>query len=137
MAVLAPTGVVGRVLDPPSARSALVQLLVDRNAAAGALIERSRAGGVVVGAGGDPPLRMDYVSNQADVKVGDTVITSGIDGIYPRGFVIGRVERVERGVGLYKSIRVRPVVDFSAIEEVLVVLAQPTAQPVPAPEGPE
>src|SRR5207247_2444388 len=64
MAVIAPAGVVGRVVVP-SARAAQVQLLIDRNAAAGALIERSRAQGVVVGAG-DERLRMDYVSEVAD-----------------------------------------------------------------------
>ena len=60
MAVIAPAGVVGRVVVP-SLRAAKVQLLVDRNAAAGALIERSRAQGVVVG-GGDDRLRLEYVS---------------------------------------------------------------------------
>lgn len=123
MAVIAPAGVVGRVVGQPGARAAKVQLLIDRSAAAGALIERSRAAGVVVGGGDDPPLLMEYVSNLADVRAGDVVVTSGIDGIYPKGFVIGRVELAERGAGLYKTIRVRPVVDFAALEHVLVVTA--------------
>src|SRR5512140_1806065 len=75
MAVIAPAGVVGRVVTP-SARAAKVQLLIDRNAAAGALVERSRAQGVVVG-GGDEGLHMEYVSEIADIVVGDTVVTSG------------------------------------------------------------
>src|SRR5581483_10738452 len=79
MAVIAPAGVVGRVVVP-SARAAKVQLLVDRNAAAGVLIERSRAQAVVIGSG-DNQLRMDYVSEASDVVVGDVVVTSGIDGI--------------------------------------------------------
>lgn len=119
MAVIAPAGVVGRVVIP-SARSAKVQLLSDRNAAAGAMIERSRAQGVVVGQGEDT-LRMDYVSEVADVAVGDVVMSSGIDGIYPKGFVIGRVESIERGGGAYRRIVVRPAVNFSSLEEVLVV----------------
>ena len=123
MAVLSPSGVVGRVILP-SARAAKVQLLIDRNAAAGAIIERSRAQGVVVGAGGET-LRMDYVPGTADVKAGDLVVTSGIDGIYPKGFVIGTVETVERGPGTYHDIRVSPAVDFSRLEEVLVVLTPP------------
>jgi len=123
MAVLSPSGVVGRVILP-SARAAKVQLLIDRNAAAGAIIERSRAQGVVVGAGGET-LRMDYVPGTADVKAGDLVVTSGIDGIYPKGFVIGTVETVERGPGSYHEIRVSPAVDFSRLEEVLVVLTPP------------
>ena len=125
MAVIAPAGVVGRVVVP-SASAAKVQLLVDRNAAAGAVIERreSRAQGVVVGTG-DSLLRMEYVSEIADIVVGDVVVTSGIDGIYPKGFVIGRVETVEKTGTAFKTILVKPAVDFSSLEEVLVVLSTP------------
>jgi rod shape-determining protein MreC len=119
MAVVAPTGVVGRIVTV-APRASKVQLLVDRNAGAGALVERSRAQGVVLGAGEDL-LRMEYVSAVADVKAGDTIVTSGIDGIYPKGFVIGKVETVVKGYGFYKIIRVRPSVDFNRLEEVLVV----------------
>lgn len=128
MAVIAPAGVVGRVITP-TARAAKVQLLIDRNAAAGALVERSRAQGVAVGTGG--ALRLDYVSGTADVQAGDTVVTSGIDGIYPKGFVIGQIESVERGQGVFGAIAVRPAVDFSSLEAVLIVLAPP----VPAETG--
>jgi rod shape-determining protein MreC len=120
MAVLSPSGVVGRVILP-SLRASKVQLLIDRNAAAGATVERSRAQGVVVGVGTEE-LRMDYVPGTADVKAGDLVVTSGIDGIYPKGFVIGTIESVDRGAGTYHEIRVRPAVDFSRLEEVLVVI---------------
>jgi rod shape-determining protein MreC len=119
MAVIVPGGVVGRIVTP-TARASKVQLLIDRNAAAGALIERSRAHGVVEGTGGG--LRMNYVSGLADVQVGDTVVTSGIDGIYPKGFVIGQIESVERGSGGFGAIVVRPVVDSSSVEAVLVVV---------------
>jgi rod shape-determining protein MreC len=126
MAVMAPGGVVGRVVVP-SGRAAKVQLLVDRSAAAGVLIERSRSQGVAVGAGGEL-LRMEYVSEVADVAVGDTVVTSGIDGIYPKGFVVGKVEAVEKSGNSYKEILVRPAVDFSSVEEVLVVLTPTPAR---------
>jgi rod shape-determining protein MreC len=122
MAVIAPAGVVGRVITP-TARAAKVQLLIDRNAAAGALVERSRAQGVAIGTGG--ALRLDYVSGTADVQVGDTVVTSGIDGIYPKGFVVGQIESIERGQGVFGAIAVRPAVDFSSLEAVLIVLAPP------------
>jgi len=128
---IAPTGVVGRIVTL-AGRASKVQLLVDRNAGAGALVERSRAQGVILGAGQDL-LRMEYVSGIADVKAGDTIVTSGIDGIYPKGFVIGKVEGVDRGNGIYKVIRVRPAVDFNRLEEVLVVTTPP--QPTPAGEG--
>jgi rod shape-determining protein MreC len=130
MSVIAPAGVVGRVVVP-SLRSAKVQLLIDRNAAAGAIVERTRAQGVVVG-GGDDRLRMEYVSEAFDIIVGDLVVTSGIDGIYPKGFIIGRIESVERAGGAYKRITIKPAVDFSSLEEVLVVLT-----PTPARDAAE
>jgi rod shape-determining protein MreC len=129
MAVIAPEGVVGRIVEQPPLYAAKVQLLIDREAGAGAMIERSGASGVVTGQDGDPPMRMGYVSNLADVKVGDRVVTSGIDGIFPRGFPIATVERVERGSGLYKDIWLRPVVDFAALGSVLVVLEPPAETP--------
>ena len=129
-AVISPAGVVGRLIMP-SARASKVQLLIDRNAAAGALVERSRAQGVVLGTGTDR-LRMEYVSSVADVKVGDQVVTSGIDGIYPKGFVVGQIESIERGAGVYGAIVIRPAADFGSIEEVLVVLAPPAAAEEPS-----
>jgi len=125
MAVIAPGGVVGRIIAPVAQHAARVQLLIDRNAAAGALFERTRAGGMIVGVVANPPLRMELVSNLADVKAGDAIIASGVDGIYPKGYLIGRAETVERGTGLYWNITVRPGVDFSGLEEVLVVTTPP------------
>jgi rod shape-determining protein MreC len=133
MAVIAPAGVVGRVFHDPLPRAARVQLLIGTDAAAGAMIERSRAGGVVIGMGPDQPLKMDLVSNLADVKVGDVVVTSGVDGIFPKGYPLGRVESAERGPGLYQVIKVRPSVDFSNLEEVLVVLTPPGKVPLEGP----
>src|SRR4029079_15353250 len=120
MAVIAPAGVVGRVVMP-SSRASKVQLLSDRNAAAGALVARSRAQGVVAGTG-ETRLRMDYVSTAADVVIGDTVVTSGIDGIYPKGLVIGRIDSIDKTGGAWQ-IGVVPAVDFSSLEQVLVVLS--------------
>lgn len=125
MAVIAPGGVVGRVIGPVAMHAARVQLIIDRNAAAGALIERTRAGGMVVGAEANPPLRLELVSNLADVQVGDSVVASGVDGIFPKGYLIGRVELADRSGGLYWRITVRPAVDFSSLEEVLVVVMPP------------
>jgi rod shape-determining protein MreC len=127
MAVIAPAGVVGRVIMP-SLRAAKVQLLIDSNAAAGAMVERTRAQGVAVGTGGDR-LQMDYVPSSADVKAGDEVVTSGIDGIYPKGLVIGQIESVRGGTGDSRMIVIKPAVDFSSLEAVLVVLTPPSAVP--------
>jgi rod shape-determining protein MreC len=133
MAVISPAGVVGRVILA-SGRAAQVQLLIDRNAAAAALIERTRAQGIVLGQGGDT-LVMEYVPGTADVKQGDLVVTSGIDAVYPKGFVVGTVEVVERGPGTFHQIAVRPAVDFSRLEEVLVVSTPPDVKAAEAAEA--
>lgn len=119
MPVIAPAGVVGRIIRT-TARASKVQLLVDRNAAAGVLIERSRAQGVAMGVGG-PLLRMDFVAGSADVVAGDRVLTSGIDGIYPKGLLVGQVQSVGREGGTLGDITIRPAVDFSRIEDVLII----------------
>lgn len=126
MAVVAPAGIVGRIVGDPSRVTARVQLIIDRTAGAGALIERSRAGGVVAGDG--QALRLEYVSPLADVTAGDVVVSSGLDGIYPKGFVIGRVATVE-GAGGARRITVQPGVDFSSLEEVLVVVGGTGGRP--------
>ena len=127
MAVVAPAGVVGRVTRP-SGRAALVQLIIDRNAAAGALIERTRVQGIAIGLG-DGTLRLDFAPATGDVVAGDVVVTSGIDGLYPRGFAIGIVERVGKGDGVYLEISVRPSVDFFRLEDVLVVVSPLASKP--------
>jgi len=129
MSVIAPAGVVGRIILP-TLRAAKVQLLIDRNAAAAALVERSRAQGVVLGTG-TGVLTMAYLPGSADIKVGDRIVTSGIDGIYPKGFVIGQIESLQRGAGEFNGIVIKPAVDFSSLEAVLVV-----AGPLPASNGP-
>jgi len=128
MAVISPAGVVGRLILP-SRRASKVQLLIDSNAAAGALIERTRVQGVVMGLG-DGMLKMQYVPGTADVKTGDLVVTSGIDGIYPKGFVIGTIDHADRGSGAYHEIIVRPAADFSRLEEVLIVKTPPASRGV-------
>jgi len=126
MAVVAPAGVVGRVVTP-SVRAAKVQLLIDRNAAVAGLVERTRAQGLVVGTG-ENRLQMEYVPGTADIRVGDRVVTSGIDGIYPKGFLIGQIESVQRGAGDYTKVVVRPAVELSALEAVLVVSSSPKSK---------
>ena len=130
-AVLSPTGVMGRVvaLGPRAAR---VQLLLDRESGVGALVERTRVTGIVSGQGGigdaaKTDLVMKYVSSLADVVEGDRVLTSGLDGIYPKGLVIGRVRVVSTPAGLFKEVTVTPSARFDSIETVLVVRGAPEA----------
>ena len=121
-AVLSPTGVVGRVVAVGS-RVARVQLILDRDSGVGAVLERSRAPGVVSGdaSGKSGFLTMKYVSTLTDVVAGDRVVTSGLDRIYPKGLVIGRVESVSPPAGLFKDVRVTPSARFDLLETVLVV----------------
>lgn len=125
--VITTGGVVGRIMGPPTPHAARVQLLIGRGAGAGAVLEHSGAGGAVQGAGEDPPLRMQFVLNSYDVKPGERVVTSGQDGIFPAGFVIGTVEQAQRGSTMYKLIAIRPAVNFSHLGVVLVLLDPPAA----------
>jgi len=131
-AVLSPTGIVGRVVAV-GPRAARVQLLLDRDSGVAAMIERSRVAGVVCGQvgfadQGKPDLVMKYVSSLSDVAVGDRVLSSGLDRIYPKGLVIGRVRSVGAGAGLFREVVVTPSAGFDRLEEVLVV-RDPPEQP--------
>ena len=139
MAVISPQGVVGRVIIP-TARASKVQLLIDRSAAAGVMLERSRVQGVATGVGTEDlefGIQLEYLPGSADVKPGDRVVTSGTDGIYPKGFLIGEIESVARAAGAFSGIKIRPAVNFSTLETVLVVLNVPpleTGEDRPAPD---
>jgi rod shape-determining protein MreC len=124
MAVIARLGVIGRVIGHPTAHASHVQLLVGRSAAAGVTLERIGAAGVVVGGSGEPALHIEFVSTTYDVHPGDRVVTSGLDGVFPRGFLVGWVERADRGGGEY-TITVRPAEDVQHLDVVLVVLVRP------------
>jgi rod shape-determining protein MreC len=128
-AVISATGVVGRVFAT-GPRAARVQVLLDRDSGAAAIVERSRVSGVVSGqvsgtdAGGED-LALKYVPERADVVVGDVVLTSGLDRIFPKGLVIGRVRFVGEVTGLFRDVRVEPSARFSRLEEVLVLKSAP------------
>jgi rod shape-determining protein MreC len=123
--VISPSGVVGRVVSV-GPHAAKVQLILDRDAGLGAVLERSRATGIVsgqVGAAnsGDPDVLMKYVPALADVRGGDLVLTSGLDRIYPKGLVVGRVRAIGPPSGLFREVVVTPSARFDALEDVLVV----------------
>ncbi len=123
--VLSPTGVVGRVIGV-GPKAAQVQLLLDREAGVGALLERSRVTGVCTGQvgfadQGQTDLLMRYVPALADVVKGDRVLTSGLDRIYPKGLVIGRVRSVGPPSGLFREVLVTPTARFDQLEQVLVM----------------
>lgn len=124
MAVLSNQGVVGKLIAT-SGSSSRVLLIDDHNAALDAFDQRSRVRGIVAGVV-DDGLTMKYVGRSSDVKVGDEVVTSGLDGTFPRGLLIGEVSRIERqGPGLFVNVSVAPAVDFRRLEQVLVVTEPP------------
>ncbi|HVS02142.1 MAG TPA: rod shape-determining protein MreC [Thermoanaerobaculia bacterium] len=120
--VIATQGLVGRVVVAAD-RYAKVQLVTDRASAVGAMLERTGRQGVVRG-DGEGGLALDYLPLQADVRVGDRVVTAGIDGIYPRGIAIGVVTVVAPGTQLFHRIVVAPAVDFALLDHVYLLERQ-------------
>lgn len=117
--VIGPGGLVGRTVATGT-NVAQVQLLSDRDCSVGALLVRGRGRGIVSGAG-DTLLQMKYVSNLEDVVVGDLIVTSGIDGMYPKGIAIGRVASVQNGPRLFKVVAVEPAARLDRLEEVFIL----------------
>ena len=123
--VISATGVVGRVIAT-GPHAAKVQLLLDHESGLGVRIERSRITGVVSGQAGFADhvgnlLAMKFVPVLADVVVGDVVVTSGLDRMFPKGLMVGRVQSVKSGSGLFKEILVAPSAHFERLEELMVI----------------
>lgn len=123
MSVVNAKGVVGQIVSV-SYNYSKVLLLIDQNSAVDCIIERSRDSGIVKGVS-PKECTFDYVLKASDVRVGDLVITSGLDRVYPKGNYVGKVTEVEDSPGeLYKKVKLKPSVDFSKLEEVLVLLRE-------------
>jgi rod shape-determining protein MreC len=116
-------GLVGRVISV-GATVSRAQLLLDASAAVGARIVRTQELGVVRG-DGRGGLRLNNIATTSRAGVGDVVESAGIDGIYPRGVVIGRIAGVARGSDLFLEIRVTPAARFSQLTDVLVLAPSP------------
>jgi rod shape-determining protein MreC len=120
MAVVAADGAVGQTVKV-TASTARVLLLTDHASGIAATIQRSRARGVVKGKG-EMLCTLEFTTREEDVKVGDTVITSGIGGVFLKGIPIGEVTMVKRGeYGIFQTVSIRPAVSLPHLEEVLVV----------------
>lgn len=123
MPVVVAEGVVGRVVRS-SPRFSRVLLITDASSAIASLLQDNRARGICRGQG--EQMVFDFVLRQEEVRVGDRVVTSGMGGVFPKGLVVGNVESVDRQeYGLFQAIEVAPSVDFSHLEEVLVLLRSP------------
>jgi rod shape-determining protein MreC len=128
MPVVIPDGIVGLVTDVVRTY-AKVLLIIDPNSAVDALIQRTRARGIVKG-NTMGMLQLQYVLRKHDIQVGDIVISSGLDGVFPKGIRIGFVNAVDRpNSGIFQQLSVTPYVDFEKLEEVLVVLDPPERHP--------
>ena len=119
--VLTSQGLVGRAIDIAS-HYAIVLLVTDPRSVVDAMVQRSRARGIVVGKS-RRLCELRYVDLHADIQVGDTIISSGLGEVYPKGLRIGTVVSVrQRPYGMFYEIEVEPAVDFATLEEVLVVV---------------
>ena len=120
MPVVVAEGVVGRVVRS-SPRFSRVLLITDASSAVASLLQGNRARGVCRGKG--EQLVFDFVLRQEGVGIGDRVVTSGMGGVFPKGLMVGSVKGVNRQeFGLFQEIEVTPSVDFSHLEEVLILL---------------
>jgi len=124
MAVISTDGVVGKLIAvAPNASRVL--LINDHNSGLDAFDQRGRARGIVTGLlnGG---LTMKYVDRTEDVKPGDSVVTSGMDGIFPHGLLVGQITRVsQEGPGLFLNVDVQPATNFRKLEQVLILTHKP------------
>ena len=118
--VVAWGGAVGRVVAA-DAHTAKVRLLNDASSGVAGIVQRSRAQGIVLG-GEHASLNLLYVPQYADVLHGDRVVTSGLDGIFPRGFGIGSVGSITEEPNGTQTIHLEPELDYASIEEVLILL---------------
>ena len=119
MAVITADGIVGKVLRVYGS-SSLVLLINDQTSGVGALLDKTRLQGILRGTPSGEVV-LEKVMSDETVPAGEMVLTSGGDGIFPKGLLVGRVTKVSPGSELFLNIRVRPAADLSRLEEVLVV----------------
>jgi len=122
--VVVAEGIVGQVIEV-SDFYAKVLLIIDQNSAVDALVQRTRARGVVKGGEiGNCVFR--YVLRKEKIQVGDIIVSSGLDGVFPKGLRVGQAsEIVRRNAGIFQEVFITSFVDFEKLEEVLIVLAPP------------
>ena len=123
MPVVDARGVVGRLVSVSSNYSKVL-LLIDQNSAVDCLVQRSREKGIVKGLSAGL-CKLDYVVKAGDVVVGDVVVTSGMDRVFPKGLPVGEVVEVQDTPWeFFRNVKVRPMVDFSKLEDVLIIMKE-------------
>jgi len=117
--VLTPGGIVGQVIMA-SPFSAKIMLITDSHSSCDVLVQRTRERGILQG-NNQALCRLSYLIRSADIQVGDTIITSGMDGVYPKGIPVGTIVSVDRGNGsLCQKITVQPFANLSGLEEIII-----------------
>ncbi len=134
MPVVTEKGLVGHVVEAGPNYSK-VQLILDPRSSVGTLVQRaeSRVVGIVKGDVENPTMpQMVNIPKNADIEEGDTIVTSGFGGLYPKGLVVGTVSSLENDeAGLLKIALLEPAVDFQRLEDVAVIVASREAPPEP------
>jgi rod shape-determining protein MreC len=130
MAVITADGIVGKVLQAwTTPRESQVLLINDQSSGVGAILEKTRLQGVLRGtANGE--ITLERVMSDEQVPVGETVLTSGGDRIFPKGLHVGTVTRVGSGKDLFLNIKIKPAADLSRLEEVLVLTEKQERQSI-------
>ena len=124
MAVISPEGVIGQILKTAPSHS-VVLLVTDYNSAIDSIIQRTRAKAIVEG-GGENRCQLKYLLRTEDVVAGDRVVTSGLGGNFPKGLMIGEIRKVDKkGHGIFQYAELVPGVDFTRLEEVLIIKESP------------
>jgi rod shape-determining protein MreC len=119
--VITPKGVVGKVINV-SNNTSRVLLITDVNSSFDAVVKRSRERGVVEGYS-ENSCKLSYVLKTEDIKAGDVIVSSGLHNIYPKGVLIGAVSNIIKNKsGFFQFVEIRPSVNFSKLNEVLIVL---------------
>ncbi len=122
--VVVPEGVAGQIIEV-SEHYSKVLLIIDRNSAVDALVQRTRARGIVKGGAGDR-CQFQYVLRKHEVENGDIIVSSGLDGVFPKGFVVGKVHStIRKNSGIFQDVTLVPSVDFEKLEEVMIVVNTP------------
>ena len=117
--VLVSTGLVGRVIRLAHTKAIVLPITAPDSKLA-VITSEGRVSGIIVGNGGDKDLEMLYVPRSVSISVGEEIVTSGVDGVFPKGIPVGVVSSVEEE-DLFHIIRVRPFIDIRSLEEVIVL----------------
>jgi rod shape-determining protein MreC len=120
-AVIDGVGIVGQVITV-SHNTSRVLLIIDRTSGVDAYIQENRARGIVEG-NGSSTLEFKFVTDSEDVKIGDKIVTSGLDDVFPKGLMVGIVSQSSMSSGgMFKAIKITPTVQFQKLEDVLVLI---------------